>query len=358
MNNIKDIKEIESKSGPGPNGGLNSNPVLKWNQTDNQAVLRVEKLKKHFPVKGQGGWFWSHKAWIRAVDGVSFDIAPNEMFGLAGESGCGKSTVGRLVLGLIRATSGRVVFRDQEIESLSARQLRALRPKMQMVFQDPYTSLNPRRTVGDIVADPLVVHTALAANDRREQVMGMLAHVGLAPDHYFRYPHEFSGGQRQRIAIARAMILNPDFLVLDEPTSALDVSVQAVIITLIQRLRQERKLGCLFITHDLNLLRFLCDRLAVMYLGKIAELATTAEVFCEPLHPYTRALIAATPQPRPGSGKKKVYLEGEVPSNLSPPAGCSFHTRCPEKAGDICEQKDPELKRVQGRLVRCHLYRL
>jgi oligopeptide transport system ATP-binding protein len=320
------------------------------------SVLKVEELKKHFPVKGHGLWPWSPKAQVRAVDGIDLDIQPNEMFGLAGESGCGKSTVGRLILGLIRATSGRVKFWGQDIEELSHSQLRAMRPNMQMVFQDPYTSLNPRRTVGDIVSDPLVVHTNVNGEKRRQKVMEMLDRVGLAPDHYYRYPHEFSGGQRQRIAIARAMILEPDFLVLDEPTSALDVSVQAVIVTLIQRLQSEMNLSCLFITHDLNLLRFLCDRLAVMYLGKIAELAGKEEVFSDPLHPYTRALIAATPQPNPGGGRQKVYLAGEVPSNLAPPPGCSFHTRCGEKIGSICETQDPELVQVQGRLVRCHLY--
>ena len=321
-----------------------------------QAVVRISELKKHFPLKGSGLLSWSSKQTVKAVDGVSFKIMPNEMFGLAGESGCGKSTVGRLLLGLIRATSGEILFNGENISELDTSDLRKLRPKMQMVFQDPYTSLNPRRNVASIVSDPLVVHTKMTHSVQRDRVMEMLERVGLAKDHYYRYPHEFSGGQRQRIAIARALILNPDFLVLDEPTSALDVSVQAVIVNLIKSLQQELDLSCLFITHDLNLLRFLSDRLAIMYLGEIVELADTKSLFDEPLHPYSRALIASTPQPVPDPNKERRYLEGEIPSNIKPPPGCRFHPRCPEKIGDICETKAPEVTVINGRQVRCHLY--
>ena len=320
-------------------------------------VMDVQGLRRHFSVKGSGFFPWSSPARVRAVDGVSFEIGDNEIFGLAGESGCGKSTVGRLILGLIPATSGRVLFRGTEITRTSRAGLRRLRPRMQMIFQDPYTALNPRRTVADIVSDPLVVHTRLSSPERRQRVIQMLERVGLAPDHYYRYPHEFSGGQRQRIGIARAIILRPDFLVLDEPTSALDVSVQAVIVNLIMELQAELRLSCLFITHDLNLLRFLSNRLAIMYLGLLVEVGETKELFSRPLHPYSRALIASTPQPRKARRGPKIFLEGEVPSSLSPPPGCRFHTRCPEKIGEICERESPELKPVAGRLVACHLYR-
>ena len=321
-----------------------------------QPVIQVTELKKHFAVKGGSPWPWASPSLVRAVDGVNFEIRPNEMFGLAGESGCGKSTVGRLLLRLIRPTEGRILFRGQDISSFSAAELSALRPRMQMVFQDPYTSLNPRRTVADIISDPLVVHTNLSARERRRKVRDVLEQVGLARDHFYRYPHEFSGGQRQRIAIARALILNPDFLVLDEPTSALDVSVQAVIVSLINKLQVDLNLSCLFITHNLNLLRFLSDRLAIMYLGQIVEMGETKSTFDNPLHPYSRALIASTPQPNPLKRRKRIFLEGELPSNLKPPSGCRFHTRCPEKIGKICETEPPELLVRQGRLVRCHLY--
>ncbi len=319
-------------------------------------VMVVRDLCKHFPVKGTGLFSRSSAPRVHAVDGVSFEIRGDEVFGLAGESGCGKSTVGRLILGLIPATSGQVLFRGTDITRTSRADLRRLRPRMQMIFQDPYTALNPRRTVADIVSDPLVVHTRLTSQERRQRVIQIMERVGLAPDHYYRYPHEFSGGQRQRIGIARALILRPDFLVLDEPTSTLDVSVQAVIINLIMELQAELRLSCLFITHDLNLLRFLSNRLAIMYLGLLVEVGGTKEVFSAPLHPYSRALIASTPQPKRTGHAPKVLLEGEVPSNLSPPPGCRFHTRCPEKMGKICEKETPELKLVAGRLVACHLY--
>jgi oligopeptide/dipeptide ABC transporter ATP-binding protein len=323
---------------------------------DNAAMVRVVDLKKYFPIQGGAKWPWGAKKEIKAVDGVNFHILPNEMFGLAGESGCGKSTVGRLLLGLIRTTAGSIFFRDTDISRQTSSELRRKRIMMQMVFQDPYTSLNPRRTVSSIISDPLVVHTSMSAAQRRLRVQEMLERVGLAKDHYYRYPHEFSGGQRQRIAIARALILNPDFLILDEPTSALDVSVQAVIVNLIKSLQQELCLSCLFITHDLNLLRFLSNRLAIMYLGQIVELADTKQLFTDPLHPYSRALIESTPQPFPDAKRERRYLEGEIPSNIKPPSGCRFHPRCPQKIGPICEQTAPNVTVIDGCQVSCHLY--
>ena len=321
-----------------------------------EPVLRIENLVKHFTLKGHG-MPWEPKPVVKAVDDVSFDIMPLEMFGLAGESGCGKSTVARLLLQLLPITAGKVVFRGQDITNLDEKAMRPLRPRMQMVFQDPYTSLNPRSTVGTIVSAPLAIHTALSGAERRETVLEMLGKVGLSHSHYHRFPHEFSGGQRQRVAIARALVLRPDFLVLDEPTSALDVSVQAIIINLIEELRANLKLSSLFITHDLNLLRFMTDRLAIMYLGRIVELGLTKELFNSPLHPYSRALIAATPQPNPAHRKERRQLEGEIPSPSNPPPGCRFQTRCPEKCGPECEQHEPPLIQVGTRLVRCHLYK-
>lgn len=319
-------------------------------------VIQAVKLKKYFPVKSSNLWPWSKQQAVKAVDGVSFDIRTNEIFGLAGESGCGKSTVGRLLLGLIGATAGSILFQGEDITTCSAGALKKMRPKMQMVFQDPYTSLNPRRTVSSIVSDPLIIHTDLSHSERRKLVQQMLEMVGLASDHYYRYPHEFSGGQRQRIAIARALILNPDFLILDEPTSALDVSVQAVVVNLIKKIQKEMNLSCLFITHDLNLLRFLSNRLAIMYLGQVVEMADTKKLFENPLHPYSRALIESTPQPFPDAQRERRYLEGEIPSNIVPPSGCRFHPRCLKKIGSICETEVPLKSYVDGSQVCCHLY--
>jgi oligopeptide transport system ATP-binding protein len=321
-----------------------------------EPIIRVENLKKHFSLKKPGLWPWGEKAFVRAVDGIHFDIRDNEMFGLAGESGCGKSTVARLLLRLIEETSGKIYYKGKEILNIPVSEMRKLRSKMQMVFQDPYTSLNPRRTVGDIISDPLSVHTDLSRRERREKVLELLEQVGLSKDHFFRYPHEFSGGQRQRIAIGRALILDPDFLVLDEPTSALDVSVRAMIINLILGLKSRLHLSCLFITHDLNLLRFLSDRVAIMYLGEILELSESKELFDHPLHPYSKALIASIPHYDPKKRGGKFFLEGELPSNIYLPTGCRFHPRCPQKLGKRCEAEPPQLIEKEGRLIRCHLY--
>jgi len=318
-----------------------------------QPLLSLRDVRLHFPLRARSLWPFAAKETVKAVDGVSFDVGAEEMFGLAGESGCGKSTIARVILNLVEPTAGEVLFEGRPIRTIPSHELRA---KLQIVFQDPYTSLNPRRTIGDILSEPLIIHTGLGRRARREKVVEMLERVGLAAYHYHRFPHEFSGGQRQRIAIARALMLSPRFLVLDEPSSALDVSVQAVILNLIRDLQREFRLGCVFITHDLNLMRFLTHRLAVMYLGRIVELGRTAEVFDEPLHPYTKALINATPRPDPERRRTHYFLEGELPSNIHPPSGCAFHTRCPDKIGRVCETVAPELRPAGGRLVRCHLY--
>lgn len=318
-----------------------------------QPLIEVRELGMSFPVRNSSSLPWEKPPVVRAVDNVNIAISANEIFGLAGESGCGKSTVARLVMGLIDPTEGEIRFRDRPIQDYSAGEIR---PRVQMVFQDPYTSLNPRRTIGRIVGDPLIIHTRMKAAERRDRVMKVLKRVGLADYHYDRYPHEFSGGQRQRIAIARALILDPEFLVLDEPTSALDVSVQAVILNMILELQAEMQLGCLFITHDLNLMRFLAHRTGVMYLGQMVEVGPTQDLFDEPLHPYTRALIDATPQPDPDRVNAQVPLEGEIPSNINRPKGCAFASRCPVRIDGTCEQIAPELKPFGSRLVACHLH--
>lgn len=316
-------------------------------------AVALRGLKVHFPLRPAGLRFWEAPKVIKAVDGVDLTVENDEMFGLAGESGCGKSTIARVLIGLTPPTHGEVRFQGQSLPGIDQGQLRT---RIQMVFQDPYGSLNPRRTIADIVGDPLVVHKRLPRAERLARIEQALQQVGLAGYHMNRFPHEFSGGQRQRVAIARALILNPGFLVLDEPTSALDVSVQAIILNLISKLREERRLGCLFITHDLNLMRFMTTRLAVMYLGRIVETGETADIFKRPLHPYTRALIASTPVPKPGRRAKDPPLRGELPSPVKPPTGCPFHTRCRDKIGRVCETAVPPLAEVEGRMVACHLH--
>jgi oligopeptide/dipeptide ABC transporter ATP-binding protein len=311
------------------------------------SALDLRDVKVHFPLRAGG-----KTSFVKAVDGISLSVKADEIFGIAGESGCGKSTLARVLIGLVQPTSGEMLFQGRSIKSFGKREFAS---KIQMVFQDPYSSLNPRRTVGDIVGDPLAVHTNLSARQRKEKVIELLERTGLAAYHFGRYPHEFSGGQRQRIAIARALILDPAFMVLDEPTSALDVSVQAVILNLIRTIKSERRLGCVFITHDLNLMRFMTDRLAVMYLGRVVETGTTESIFVAPLHPYTRALVDATPQPDPSRQRTSEVLQGELPSPVNPPPGCPFHTRCPVKIGRVCETIVPALAPVGERMVSCHL---
>jgi oligopeptide transport system ATP-binding protein len=296
----------------------------------------------HFPIT-QGIIFQRRVGAVKAVDGVSFDIVKGETLGLVGESGCGKSTTGRAILQLYRPTAGDVIFDGENLPELKGEHLRRMRRRMQMIFQDPYASLNPRMTVGDIVGEPLVVHNISKGKERRERVQELLRVVGLNPYFVNRYPHEFSGGQRQRIGVARALAVNPDFIICDEPISALDVSIQAQIINLLEDLQAEFNLTYLFIAHDLSVVRHISDRIAVMYLGKLVELTDRAELYENPLHPYTQALLSAVPIPDPlvEEQRQRVILEGDVPSPVNPPIGCNFSTRCPVVM-DICKEQDPE----------------
>jgi oligopeptide transport system ATP-binding protein len=312
------------------------------------AVLDVLDLRMHYPVR---------RGVVRAVDGVTFAIAPGETLGLVGESGCGKSTVGRTVLRLTRPSSGRVRLLGQDITDLPERRVRRLRRNMQMVFQDPYSSLNPRQTAGEIVAEVLATHGLARGAERWEQVAALLARVGLRPGQIDDLPHQFSGGQRQRIAIARALAASPALIVADEPVSALDVSIQAQVINLLMDLQAERGMAYLFIAHDLAVVQHISDRVAVMYQGRIVELSPTAKLFAEPLHPYTQALREAVPIPDPARRRAaRPVLEGEPPSPLAPPPGCAFHTRCP-RAMERCRAETPVLEeKAPGRWVACFLY--
>ncbi|MFN0108059.1 MAG: ABC transporter ATP-binding protein [Blastocatellia bacterium] len=315
----------------------------------NQTLVEVHNLTKHFPA--------SNKQLVRAVDGVSFVIQRGETFGLVGESGCGKTTLGRCVLRLIEPTAGQIRFDRLNLTELNRTELRALRRRMQIIFQDPYSSLNPRMTVGQIVAEPLIVHGVGAKAEQREKVADLLRVVGLEPDYANRYPHQFSGGQRQRIGIARALALNPDFIVADEPVSALDVSVQAQVVNLLQELQQQFGLTYLFISHGLAVVKHISSRVGVMYLGKLVELAPADDIYTKPLHPYTQALLAAIPLPDPNAPKREVQrLSGDVPTPLNPPSGCRFHTRCPH-ATERCKIEEPNFAEVApGHWTACHLH--
>lgn len=323
---------------------------------ENQVLVKVDHLVKHFPIKR--GILQRQVGAVRAVDGISFEIHRGETFGLVGESGCGKSTAGRAVLQLYRPTSGHVYFDNVDLVTLEGEALRRMRRRMQMIFQDPYASLNPRMTIGEIVGEPLVVHHLAEKAELQEKVKELLEVVKLSPDFINRYPHEFSGGQRQRIGVARALALNPDFIVCDEPISALDVSIQAQIINLLQELQETYSLTYLFIAHDLSMVRHISDRVAVMYLGVIVELAEVHELFEHPLHPYTEALLSAVPVPDPvvEMTRTRIILQGDVPSPVNPPSGCRFRTRCP-KVMDICAQAPPEWQEAAPKhWVACHLY--
>jgi len=314
-------------------------------------MIRVEHLKKYFPITK--GFIRKKTLYLKAVDDVSFIINDGETFALVGESGSGKSTTGRTILRLYEPTDGKVFFNDIEITALSEEELKKIKPKMQMIYQDPYSSLNPRMTVFDIIAEPLKEYNYKNIEDR---VLELLESVGLSDEHASKYPDELSGGQCQRVAIARALALEPEFLVLDEPTSALDVSVQAQVLNLLEKIQKEKKLTYLFISHDLGVVRYLSNRVGVMYLGKIVELGTIEQVFDNPFHPYTRMLLQSIPVPDPKQKNKRrrIVIKGEIPSPLNPPAGCPFHTRCPY-AQEICKRKEPLLIEVkEGHLVRCH----
>jgi oligopeptide transport system ATP-binding protein len=322
--------------------------------TENGTLVRVKDLKMHFPIT-QGIVVQRKIGAIKAVDGVNFDIMRGETLGLVGESGCGKSTTGRAILQLYEPTAGEVYFEDQSLTELKGERLRKMRRRMQMIFQDPYASLNPRMTVGDIVGEPLLVHNIAKGKERRERVQELLAVVGLNPYFVNRYPHEFSGGQRQRIGVARALAVQPEFIVCDEPISALDVSIQAQIINLLEDLQGEFNLTYLFIAHDLSVVRHISDRIAVMYLGKIVELTGRKELYDNPLHPYTQALLSAVPIPDPvvEEQRRRVILEGDVPSPASPPVGCNFNTRCPVVM-DQCYEEEPDFVDVgDGHWAAC-----
>jgi oligopeptide/dipeptide ABC transporter ATP-binding protein len=318
-------------------------------------LLRVEGLTKHFAVS-HGAIFSRAQGRLRAVDDVDFEVGAGETLGLVGESGCGKSTVGRMLLRLIEPTSGRIVFEGDDLLALKPDALRARRRHLQIIFQDPYGALNPRMTVEDIIKEPIEIHGTLDGPAASRRVAELLDLVGLVAEHGRRYPHEVSGGQRQRIGIARALALNPRFIVCDEPVSALDVSIQAQIVNLLQDLQDEMGLAYLFIAHDLGVVKHISDRVAVMYLGKIVEIADKHALYAEPLHPYTQALIAAVPEAKPRTGRRKPAITGEIPSALNPPPGCRFHTRCPH-AMPVCREIEPAVAEPRpGHRVACHLF--
>lgn len=320
---------------------------------DSRNLVRIERLVKHFPVK-RGG-FRSEEQKVRAVDGVDLSILRGETLGLVGESGCGKSTLGRLILRLENPTSGRILFEGRDISRLKSSEMKQARRRMQIIFQDPYSSLNPRWTVGSIIGEPLIIHRIGTSSERREKVLGLMDEVGLRPEYVSRYPHEFSGGQRQRIGIARAVALNPSLIVADEPVSALDVSIRSQVINLLEDLQEKYGLTYLFISHDLSVVENISDRVAVMYLGKIVEVGDKTDLYRRPVHPYTEALLSAVPIPDPQTRRKRIILEGDVPSPIDPPTGCRFHPRCWLRI-EVCVHVEPPLVDTgRGHLAACHV---
>ncbi|ALC91780.1 peptide ABC transporter ATPase [Bacillus sp. FJAT-18017] len=318
-----------------------------------ELLLEVHGLKKYFPITG--GLFGRKRGEVKAVDDVSFYVKKGETLGIVGESGCGKSTTGRLLMRLIEASDGRVTFEDREITRMSKSELRKIRRDIQMVFQDPYASLNPRNSVEQILEEPLIVHGIGTKEERKKRVKEMLEVVGLSSYHAKRYPHQFSGGQRQRIGIARALMTKPKLVIADEPVSALDVSIQAQVLNLMKEIQKEFQLTYIFIAHDLGVVRHISDRVGVMYLGRLIELADSEELYENPLHPYTQALLSAVPIPDPDLKKQTNLIEGELPSPSNPPSGCAFHTRC-SQCMDICKTVRPEEINLNGHVVACHLY--
>ena len=319
---------------------------------ETKPLLEARRLIKYYPIRG--GVFMKEIAAVKAVDDVSLSIRKGETLGLVGESGCGKSTFGRAIMRLEEPTAGEVWFDGDNILTYDAEQIRTLRKKMQIIFQDPFSSLNPRKPVASIVGEPLLIHGMKRRREREERVLELLEVVGLSKEHMRRYPHMFSGGQRQRIGVARALALNPDLVVCDEAVSALDVSIQAQVINLLKDLQNEFRLTYLFISHDLHVVEYISDRVAVMYLGKIVEIAASQAVYGTPLHPYTQALLSASPMPDPQKKHKRILLKGDVPSPINPPSGCRFHTRC-HYAQKICAEQEPELREVrEGHHAACH----
>lgn len=321
---------------------------------DSKALLKIENIKKYFPLKK--GISSKKRQYVKAVDGVSLHIDEREILGLVGESGCGKSTLGKVILRLLDPTGGSIFYNGHDVLALEKKKLRFLREKMQIIFQDPYSSLNPRYTIGQLITEPLIIHNKGDAASRRQRVLALATEVGLHEEHLGRYPHEFSGGQRQRIGIARALALNPGLIVCDEPVSALDVSIQAQVLNLLQNLQKKHGLTYLFISHDLSVVEHLCDRIAVMYLGRIVETSPTDFLREEAKHPYSKALLSASPVANPNLKKERIILQGDVPNPINPPKGCHFHTRCPHMEAR-CMLDTPELKETAPHhWVRCFLY--
>lgn len=335
-------------------GSANMDSKAKLPIAPKAPLIEVRNLTKHFFIY-RGSLLKRRIGAVRAVDGVSFAIGEGETLGLVGESGCGKSTTGRLMTRLIEPSSGDILFRGRSIQGMGREATRRLRREMQIIFQDPYASLNPRMNVEQIIGDPLLIHGMRSRRERRERVFDLLSRVGLPLHHASRYPHEFSGGQRQRVGIARALALNPQLVVCDEPVSALDVSVQAQIVNLLRRLQEELNLSYLFISHDLSVVKHVCDRIAVMYLGRVVEIGPKRAIYTRPAHPYTQSLLSTIPVPDPERRRQRIVLEGEMPDPSNPPPGCRFHKQCP-MAMDVCRQVEPELTNLEGgHYSACHL---